>query len=144
MAEVGVADPYAKASARKKEWPDSMVWNEAVTAGHPFLAHAPKGALKDLRHEVTNFAVAFGEWDGERQTPLYFVRGASGYATALVQDGVLGKGKVAFSALSRAFSDWYELKAFGNALVSWLIGMPADEHRAKAQDFAGGPGEAVQ
>lgn len=93
------------------------------------------------RTRASGHGVAFGAWNREKQTPVFFVKRDSSYATVIIQDKVLGKGKVVFNTLDRSFNDWYENKAFGNAVLSWLIGMPTDEHRKKAEACTGGPGE---
>lgn len=102
------------------------------------------GERKHLFGQAGGHDIAFTDWSKERQEPLYFVSRDRGFATALIQQNVLGKGKVVFNALSRSFNDWYENKIFGNAVLSWLIGMPTDEHRKKSEAYTGGPGEEVK
>jgi len=57
---------------------------------------------------------------------------------------VLGAGKVAFNENARSFNDWYESKMYGDALLSWLIGMPVKDYKDKAERYNGGPGKAVE
>ena len=144
LADVGVDNPYANAVLRKKEWDDNMVWNEAMTTNHPFVTTAPKGEQKTLFGQVGGHELAFTGWNMKKQDALYLVSLDHAYATVLVQDNVLGRGKVVFNTLSRSFNDWYENKAFGNAILSLLIGMPTDMHKKKAEAYTGGPGEEVK
>ena len=144
LADAGVDNPYAKAVRRKKEWDNLMTWNETLTTNHPFVAMTPVGERKHLFGQAGGHDIAFTDWSKERQEPLYFISRDRGFATALIQQNVLGKGKVVFNALSRSFNDWYENKIFGNAVLSWLIGMPTDVHRKKAEAYTGGPGELAE
>jgi len=57
---------------------------------------------------------------------------------------VLGAGKVAFCQNSRAFNDWYEVKTYGDSVLSWFIDMSVREHAEKVKTYNGGIGEPVK
>ena len=141
LSDAGVDNPYAKAVRRKKEWDGVMAWNEALTTNHPFVVTMSEKDRKALMGGESGHSVAFGAWNREKQTPVFLVKRDSSYATVIIQDKVLGKGKVVFNTLDRSFNDWYEHKQYGNAVLSWLIGMPTDVHRKNAEACTGGPGE---
>ena len=143
LAEAGVDNPYAKAVRRKKEWDDAMVWNEALTTNHPFVATMSERDRKTLMGGANGYGIAFSTWNRENQVPVFLVSRDRNFATVIIQDKVLGKGKIVFNTLDRSFNDWYEYKQYGNVILSWLIGMPADVHRKKAETYTGGPGEVA-
>lgn len=141
LADAGVDNPYVKAVRRKKEWDGGMAWNEALTTNHPFVVTMSENDRKVLMRGASGHDIAFGAWNREKQVPVFLVKRDRSFATVIIQDKVLGKGKVFFNTLDRSFNDWYEYTQYGNAVLSWLIGMPADVHRKKAEAYAGGPGE---
>jgi hypothetical protein len=141
LADAGVDNPYVKAVRRKKEWDGGMAWNEALTTNHPFVVTMSENDRKVLMRGASGHDIAFGAWNREKQVPVFLVKRDRSFATVIIQDKVLGKGKVFFNTLDRSFNDWYEYTQYGNAVLSWLIGMPADVHRKKAEAYTGGPGE---
>jgi len=62
----------------------------------------------------------------------------------VIQDKVLGAGKVVFNQNERSFNDWYEAKTYGNVILSWFIDMPVEEHAKKTRYYIGGIGEPVK
>ncbi len=62
----------------------------------------------------------------------------------VLQENVLGKGRVMFAENGLGFTDWYENQIYGNNILSWFIGMSVKEHREKVELLNGGPGEVVR
>ena len=84
--------------------------------------------------------LVYCEWDKEKQdAPVTIIKDRN-YAILVVQENVYGKGKVAFSENFLGFTDWYEQVEYGDALLSWFIGMPVREHVKKVEILRGGPG----
>lgn len=142
LGEVGVFSPYKGGKTRQKEWDDQIVWNDSVPTNHAFVTTAPP--KKNFKNAGGSYALAFPEWDKAKQQALFLVKLAPDHAVTIVQDKVLGAGKVMFSSPSRSFNDWYECKDYGDAVLSWFIGRPADEHAKKTLDYVGGPGTPVR
>jgi len=88
----------------------------------------------------------YSKWDVSKQQSLFRPKlDAEGKCSGLVvQEKVLGAGRVVFNLNERSFGDWYEPKRYGDNLLSWLTGVSSKEHAAKVTELNGGPGNAVK
>ena len=88
---------------------------------------------------------AFGAWDTERQQRLFCPKkNGEKYAVLLVQENVLGSGRVVFNEGRNIFTDWYEPIKLAENMLSWLTGMKTDDHAKKVTALNGGPGMVVK
>ena len=142
LKDIGVANPFVGSVYKRKDWDDRYEWNASMPTNHAFVTSVGKKP----RHCTGGggYIRGFANWDKEKQFAPYLSASAPDHAVVVIQDNVCGKGKVVFNSLSRTFNDWYENAAFGDAVLSWFIGLPVEEHLKKTQDFIGGPGEPVK
>ena len=132
LKDAGVFDPTVTA---KKCPVDS--WGDC-TAPTNHLLHISKIGTKHSGRSQPR--LVYCEWDKEKQdAPVTIIKDRN-YAILVVQENVYGKGKVAFSENFLGFTDWYEQVEYGDALLSWFIGMPVKEHVKKVEILRGGPG----
>lgn len=86
---------------------------------------------------------SFAKWDAVQEAPVR-VEFHDEDAVLVLQDKVLGAGRVAFSTNNRAFQDFYEDVRYGTRLLGWLLGQEAAEHRKNVEKLRGGPGDLVR
>jgi len=63
------------------------------------------------------------------------------YAVLLVQENVLGSGRVVFNEGLNIFTDWYEPIRLAENMLSWLTDMKTDDHAKKVTALNGGSGK---
>ena len=86
---------------------------------------------------------SFARWDAEHQYAPYVLKRNHKVAQMIVQEKVLGSGKIIFDCHARAFNDFYENRHLGDAILSYMIGMPVGDHAKKVELANGGPGEEL-
>jgi len=137
LKEIGVFDPYAHPAPKLGD--ENTVWTSETN--HPFAGNlaVKKGGFGRFQATERSFA----KWDAARQVaPVRMVRNHD-VAVFVLQENVLGTGRVVFLENRFAFSDWYENRAFGDALLGWIVGRPIEEHAKKSLQRAGGIGVAL-
>jgi len=145
LAEIGVFDPYP--TAKRGIGDGAPAWDETFPTNHPYYATnetKPRYGVQRLEADGGQYSLAFTKWDPQTQLAPFRTARDPSAAELVIQDKVLGAGKVVFNQNSRSFNDWYETKTYGNVILSWFIGMPVDEHAKKARFFVGGIGESVK
>ncbi|HOE60007.1 MAG TPA: hypothetical protein P5125_04350 [Kiritimatiellia bacterium] len=149
LKEIGVFDPYP--SAKTKIGDGKSVWDETFPSNHLLSAfnrvkegYFGNDFIRRLGRDGGRYNLAFGQWDAETQLTPFRAALNKDYTHLIIQEHVLGAGKVAFNENARSFNDWYESKMYGDALLSWLIGMPVKDYKDKAERYNGGPGKAVE
>ena len=133
LKEVGVFDPFTATTKdvldREGEWNPSVPTNSVLCAKLRSFQGLHCGEY------------SFGRWDGERQYAPYVLKRNHEVAQTVVQEKVLGAGKVIFDCHGRTFNNFYENRPLGNAILEYMIGMPVEEHAKKVRLANGGPGE---
>ena len=98
----------------------------------------------DWNHLCTYFQYGrvFANWDETKQLRLFKPNNdGEKYAGLVVQEKVLGAGRVIFNENQRCFTDWYESKEFGNNWNALITGETPEEHAKKATQYNGGIGD---
>ncbi|HOR98030.1 MAG TPA: hypothetical protein PLZ74_06620 [Kiritimatiellia bacterium] len=124
---------------------------------HPYLTSCHKSLGKEEEVWGTKFWLwrslcnyfqyrrVFGAWDAAKQQVLFRPKvDGEKYAGLVIQEKVLGTGRVIFNENQRCFTDWYESKQFGDNWLSYITGVPSTEHAIKATAYHGGLGEIVE
>ena len=140
LKEVGVFDPTA--GAEKGVGDGSGRWSPSVSTNHTLFAQCDCGVGEPGFGSI-GYGLAYPKWDVKTQTAPVRAARDDGYGVLVMQENVLGKGRVAFSENTFAFNDFYENKAYGNNLLSWFIGMSVNAHAQKVIEKNGGPGEEL-
>ncbi len=84
----------------------------------------------------------FAKWDPAKQQRLFIPKvDGEKYAALVVQEKVLGAGRVIFSENQRSFTDWYESKRFVRNLLAYIMGEKPSEHAQKVIEKNGGIGD---
>ena len=136
LEEVGVFNPWP---STKDGFQEPAMWSPNVSTNHPF--YAAKGTWFNRNVGASR---KFAKWDAAKQYAPYVDKLQDEYALMVVQEDVLGAGKVIFSHNRYCFTDWYENFAHGDAVLSFLLGMPVAEHAEKVTQMNGGPGKVVE
>ena len=122
---------------------------------HPYLTAdvqstgvEPKGGGSrewwNWKHLCTYFQYGrvFAKWDEAKQLRLFRpMNDGEKYAGLVIQEKVLGAGRVIFNENQRSFTDWYESKAFGDNWMALITGEKSAEHAKKATQLNGGPSD---
>ena len=136
LAEVGVFNPWP---STKEGFQEPSVWSPSVPTNHPFCS-----AVGTWYNKNVGSSRKFAKWDVEKQYAPYVDKLQNEYALMVVQENVLGAGKVIFSHNRYCFTSWYENMAHGDAVLSFLLGMPLKEHAEMLVRKNGGPGRPVR
>ena len=136
LAEVGVFDPWPSS---KGGFQEPAMWNPNVSTNHPFCK-----AKGDWFNANVGCSNKFTKWDAEKQYAPYVDKVRPEGAVMVVQEKVLGAGKVIFTQNRYCFTAWYENRDHGDAVLSFLLGMPVKEHAEKVTRQNGGPGQIVK
>ena len=115
------------------------MWSPNVSTNHPFCA-----AKGTWFNNNCGSSCKFAKWDAAKQYAPYVDKLQNEYALMVVQENVLGAGKVVFSHNRYCFTSWYENFVHGDALLSFLLGMPVADHAEKVTQMNGGPGKVVE
>ena len=115
------------------------MWSPNVSTNHPFCA-----AKGTWFNNYCGSSRKFAKWDAAKQYAPYVDKLQNEYALMVVQESVIGAGKVIFSHNQYCFTSWYENFAHGDALLSFLLGMPVADHAEKVTQMNGGPGKVVE
>lgn len=136
LNEVGVYDP---SPSLKGGFMEPAVWSSSVPTNH---------VLNAVNTSVWNKKVGasskYADWDKAKQYAPFVDKLQNEYALTVVQENVLGAGKVVFSNDRYIFMSWYENFVNGDAMLSFLLGMSAREHAEKVMRLNGGPGTVVK
>ena len=135
FASVGVDDPNASAVRDFGDGKAEFVGNSVPTNSLLY----PKKA--EWFNQCLDYSRVFAKWDRSKQVATHVARLGRDHAMTVVQDKVLGTGKVVFSGNDRAFNDWFENMRYGDAILSWLIGRDVVEHARLVEALNGGPGQ---
>ena len=133
LTEVGVVNPGRSLAADSGG--GTGVWNESLSTNSFLFAQLRPSLSRRL-----NYTRSFGSWDAKNQYAAYCPKHAPERAIVLAQEDVLGAGRVLFSSAYFVFTDRYDNLAFGDAVLSWLIGMSVKEHARNVEILNGGPG----
>lgn len=136
LEEIGVFNPWP---STKDGFQEPAVWSPNVSTNHPFCA-----AKGTWFNNNCGSSRKFAKWDVAKQYAPYVDKLQNEYALMVVQESVLGAGKVIFSHNRYCFTSWYENFAHGDAVLSFLLGMPVAEHAEKVTQMNGGPGKVVE
>ena len=136
LEEVGVFNPWP---STKDGFQEPAVWSPNVSTNHPFCA-----AKGTWFNNNCGSSRKFAKWDVAKQYAPYVDKLQNEYALMVVQESVIGAGKVIFSHNRYCFTSWYENFAHGDALLSFLLGMPVADHAEKVTQMNGGPGKVVE
>ena len=136
LEEVGVFNPWP---STKDGFQEPAVWSPNVSTNHPFCA-----AKGTWFNNNCGSSRKFAKWDAAKQYAPYVDKLQNEYALMVVQESVIGAGKVIFSHNRYCFTSWYENFAHGDALLSFLLGMPVADHAEKVTQMNGGPGKVVE
>ena len=136
LADIGVYDPTPSI---KEGFEERAVWSPSVSTNHPLIK--AKGTWYNSNVGATR---KYAKWDKEKQYAPYVDKLHPENALMVIQDDVLGAGKVMFTLNKFCYTSWYENYDHGDGLLSYLLGMPVKEHAEKVQLFNGGPGEVVR
>ena len=136
LEEVGVFNPWP---STKDGFQEPAVWSPNVSTNHPFCA--AKGSWFNSNCGSSR---KFAKWDTAKQYAPYVDKLQNEHALMVVQENVLGAGKVVFSHNRYCFTSWYENFTHGDALLSFLLGMPVADHAERVTQMNGGPGKAVE
>ena len=136
LEEVGVFNPWP---STKDGFQEPAVWSPNVSTNHPFCA-----AKGTWFNNNCGSSRKFAKWDAAKQYAPYVDKLQNEYALMVVQESVIGAGKVIFSHNRYCFTSWYENFAHGDALLSFLLGMPVADHAEKVAQMNGGPGKVVE
>jgi hypothetical protein len=136
LEEVGVFNPWP---STKDGFQEPAVWSPNVSTNHPFCA-----AKGTWFNNNCGSSRKFAKWDVAKQYAPYVDKLQNEYALMVVQESVLGAGKVIFSHNRYCFTSWYENFAHGDAVISFLLGMPVADHAEKVTQMNGGPGKVVE
>ena len=154
LKEVEVFDPNPSAESNIGD-----TWGKwCGPEGHPLLTschvaspvepsttHTPEWWLWRSICDYFQYRRAFGAWDEKRQQRLFCPKkNGEKYAVLLVQENVLGSGRVVFNEGRNIFTDWYEPIRLAENVLSWLTGMKTDDHAKKVTALNGGPGMVVK
>lgn len=112
-------------------------WNAAVPTNSVLCVR--KRSFKGLHCGDYSFA----RWDAAHQFAPYVLKRNHEVAQMIVQEKVLGSGKIIFDCHARTFNDFYENRHLGDAILSYMIGMPVGDHAKKVELANGGPGEEL-
>ena len=115
------------------------MWSPSVSTNHPLIK--AKGSWYNSN---VGGSRKYTTWDKDRQYAPYVDKLRPENALMVIQDDVLGAGKVMFSLNKYCFTSWYENYDHGDGVLSYLLGMPVKEHAEKVQLFNGGPGSVVR
>lgn len=150
LAEIDVLDPNPSAQAGVGGgWASwcGPTDHPFVTSCHraPVEQPSPTGSQEwwAWRHICNNFQYSrvFTKWDNAKQRALFKPQNVDGdYSPFIVQENVLGNGRIIFNENDRTFNDWYENKWFGDNLYAWIFGIDIKEHVEKAVEIKGGIG----
>lgn len=140
LTSVGVADPYATAVKSSKSGGGAIL-DAKLPEG--YLQTSSKENVFGTKWSRVSFRRTFPKWDAKMQQAPVRARLAPDEAVLVLQNKVLGAGKIAFSENDAAFTDFYENRVYSNDLLSWLIGQPVGQHRDKVERRNGGPGSPV-
>lgn len=138
LAEIGVFDPWP---SLKDGYQEPAVWAANVSTNHLFCSF---GGEKTLFNKGIGAGQKFTRWDTARQYAPYVDKLDSTAALMVIQENVLGAGKVIFSNNRYCFTSWYENRNHGDALLSFLLGQSVREHAEKVIRRNGGPGTLVR
>lgn len=136
LADAGVVDPSDTLTDDTGD--GKGVWNPSVSTNTLLCAKAGSWFNANLGSNK-----GYAKWTKDQYAPFVMNRKRD-VAMVVAQENVLGKGKVLFTRCSFAFTDWYENMNYGDAIVSWMIGMPAKDHAAAVERKNGGPGKIVE
>jgi len=148
FAEIGVFDPDANGGRVKVRdgWS-----SEKEGHGKDHLLYKSIRAIDQPwgRGNMLQYAYALTKWDPAKQQTFYLSKPEwriDGKDTAMivVQEKVLGAGKVVFEENDRAFTTWYENQIYGENVISYIIDMNAGDHIRKTNLLNGGPGEEAK
>ena len=139
LKDVGVFDPTASAETGVGD--GRGVRAEGVADDNPMLAQARR-EMPMFSHGV-GYRRVYRTWDRERQSAPYRAALDPNAAVVVLQDKVLGAGKVIFSENTSAFTDWYENITWGENILSWFLGRHVEEHAERVKRYNGGPGDPV-
>ncbi len=91
-----------------------------------------------------NHGNVYSVWDETKQWAPFRVKVNHKYAMTIIQEKVLGKGKVCFSENDSGYTRHYESVTYGDNLYSYLLGMDMKEHLEKSKLYRGGPGNPIK
>lgn len=124
--------------------------------GHPFLtadtavtAKAPEqaGGVVDWDRwrnvcDFYQYGRVFAKWDTAKQQRLFIPKvDGEKYAALVIQEKVLGAGRVVFNENERSFTDWYEARLYVKNLLAYVMGEKPSEHAQKVTERNGGLGD---
>lgn len=137
LKEIGVFDP---SPSIKENFQEPVKWSPNVSTNHPLKAKKAAeifcGSIGASRKYTT--------WDKEKQIAPFVDAVHPEAALMVVEENVLGKGKIVFSMNRYCFSSWYENTVHGDTVLSYLLGMSVEEHAKKVRQSNGGPGTVVK
>ena len=136
LEEVGVCDPTP---SLKGGFMEPAMWSPDLPTNHVLNVRETATFNKNV-----GASGKYASWDKTRQYAPFVDKLQNEYALTVVQENVLGAGKVVFSNDRYIFTSWYENFANGDALLSFLLGMPVREHADKVMRMNGGPGTVVK
>lgn len=146
LGEIGVFDPNTD-GGRIKVHDGHATW--VGDDKHP-LRTSPWDLYEPWVSKYMQFEHCFVKWDKERQFAPFLakpewrpIKGQDA-AMTIFQEKVLGGGLVVFQENTRAYTNWYESRTYGDNLLSYCIGMSVREHVRKVSLLNGGPGSRYE
>ena len=136
LEEIGVRDP---SPSLKGGFMEPAIWSPRVPTNNVLNARETGTFNRNV-----GASGKYADWDKARQYAPFVDKLQNEYALTVVQENVLGAGKVVFSNDRYIFTSWYENFANGDAMLSFLLGMPVKEHAEKVMRQNGGPGTVVK
>ena len=138
LGEVGVFDPTP--SLETPPLGLAGCYSEQMPTNHPLYIAGREKSKGFAWMEGLKFYTA---WSSD-QLVVSTQAGDPSRALALVQENVLGAGRVVFDYNYYVFTDWYENSAYCDREIGWFIGMDPKDHYEQMKAYDGGPGEPVE
>lgn len=136
LEEIGVYDP---SPSLKGGFMEPAMWSPGVPTNHVLNA-----VNTSMFNKSVGAAKKYTAWDKSRQYAPFVDKLHPDAALTVVQENVLGAGKVVFSNDRHIFTSWYENFANGDAMLTFLLGIPAQKHADQVMRMNGGPGAVCE
>ena len=138
LGEVGVFDPTPSVYVPPRGIAGR--YSELMPTNHPLYIVGREKSQGFAWMEGLKF---YTEWSSD-QLVVSTQADDPSRALALVQENVLGAGRVVFDYNYYVFTDWYENRDYCDREIGWFIGMDPKDHYEQMKAFNGGPGEPVE